>query len=407
MKQLEVFYEGWGENWHLGTLADAARTVLFEYSAEALSQGLELSPRNLPLQRLAYQGFEAHQWRLPGLIADSLPDGWGLLVMNRLFRKQGRRPEALSPLDRLAFIGSNSMGALTYRPEENLELGEEGLTLLQLAQEAQAVIHDQDTAALAILARLGGSPHGARPKVLVYFDPLTRSLGSHPFAGAEPWLVKFQASREHPEVCAVEVLYANLAQSFGIEMPETELFTLSPHLSAFGIKRFDREQGMRVPILTLAGSLDLDFRMSAISYDTLLKMTRYMTRSQMEVDKAYRRAVFNVAFHNRDDHSKNFSFRLDQARNWQLAPGYDLTFNVGPGGEHHMDISGEGRNVTRADLMQLAKDGGVQRGYAAGCIDEARALVDRFEPMAKELPIRADTRNDLLRAVRGTTGLLR
>lgn len=407
MKQLEVFYEGWGENWHLGTLADAARTVLFEYSAEALSQGLELSPRNLPLQRLAYQGFEAHQWRLPGLIADSLPDGWGLLVMDRLFRKQGRRPEALSPLDRLAFIGSNSMGALTYRPEENLKLGEEDLTLLQLAQEAQAVVHDQDTAALAILARLGGSPHGARPKVLVYFDPLTRSISAHPFAGAEPWLVKFQASREHPEVCAVEALYANLAQSFGIEMPETEFFTLSPHLSAFGIKRFDREQGMRVPILTLAGSLDLDFRMSTISYDTLLKMTRYMTRSQVEVDKAYRRAVFNVAFHNRDDHSKNFSFRLDQARNWQLAPGYDLTFNVGPGGEHHMDISGEGRNVTRADLMQLAKDGGVPRGYAAGCIDEARALVDRFEPMAKELPIRADTRNDLLRAVRGTTGLLR
>lgn len=163
---------------------------------------------------------------------------------------------------------------------------------------------------------------------------------------------------------------------------------------------------MRVPILTLAGALDVDFRMSAISYDTLLKMTRFMTRNQAEVDKAYRRAVFNVAFHNRDDHSKNFSYRLDQAKNWQLAPGYDLTFNEGPDGEHHMDISGEGRNVTRADLIQLAKDGGVNPGFASACIDEALALADNVEAMARALPIRNETRNDLLRAIRRATGLL-
>src|SRR3546814_5156791 len=101
-------------------------------------------------------------------------------------------------------------------------------------------------------------------------------------------------------------------------MPETSLFELSAGLGAFGIKRFDREQGMRVPILTLAGALDLDFRMPTISYDTLLKMTRFMTRSQAEVDKAYRRAVFNVVFHNRDDHSKNFSYRLEDRKSTRL-----------------------------------------------------------------------------------------
>src|SRR3546814_14229354 len=93
--------------------------------------------------------------------------------MDRLFRKRGIRPEGLSPLDRLAFIGSNSMGALTYQPEGNMDLGDEDLTLLQLAQEAQAVVHGQDTTALNVLARLGGSPHGARPKVLIYFYPKT------------------------------------------------------------------------------------------------------------------------------------------------------------------------------------------------------------------------------------------
>ncbi|NYT61924.1 type II toxin-antitoxin system HipA family toxin [Alcaligenaceae bacterium] len=406
MKRLEVFYEGWGENWHLGSLADANKTILFEYSAEALQQGLELSPRNLPLQRPAFQGFKPHQWALPGLIADSLPDGWGLLVMDRLFRKRGIRPESLSPLNRLAFIGSNSMGALTYKPADSTNLGNEDLTLLKLAQEAQAVAHEQDTTALNVLARLGGSPHGARPKVLIHFNPKTSALATHPFPDGEPWLVKFQAGNEHPEVCAIELLYAQLARAFSIEMPETWLFELNANLSAFGIKRFDRKQDMRVPILTLAGALDLNFRMPAIGYDTLLKMTRFMTRNQAEVDKAYRRAVFNVAFHNRDDHSKNFSYRLDQARNWQLAPGYDLTFNEGPGGEHFMDISGEGRNVTKADLIQLAKDGGVNLGFASTCIDEARALADNVETMAKELPIRKQTRNDFLRKIRHAAGLL-
>ncbi len=407
MKLLEVMYEGWGEQWHLGTLADAGRTLLFEYSDQAQRQGLELSPRNLPLQRAAFQGFERRQWNLPGLIADSLPDGWGLILMDRLFRKRGVRLETLSPLDRLAFIGNHAMGALTYKPEESPDCDDSDWSLLDLARETQAVVQDQDTAALKTLARLGGSPQGARPKVLVYFDPLSKAICTHPFQGADPWLVKFQAGTEHPEVCAIELLYAQLAQKFGIDMPDTTLFQLDDSLSAFGIKRFDREQGMRVPILSMAGALDLDFRVPSASYDTLLKLTRLMTRSQAEVDKAYRRAVFNVAFHNRDDHSKNFSFRLDRARNWQLAPGYDLTFNVGPGGQHHMDISGEGLNVTRPNLMQLAKEGGVKAKFAAECIDQAHALADKFEPMAKELPIRTETRISLLSAIRHTTGLLR
>jgi serine/threonine-protein kinase HipA len=407
MKRLDVIYEGWGEHWPLGTLADAGRTLLFEYSAEAHRQGLELSPYRLPLQTPAFQGFPAHQWRLPGLIADALPDGWGLLLMDRLFRRRGLRPEALSPLDRLAFIGDRGMGALSFRPADDFDLGDEDLSLLQLAQEAQAVVHDHATLALPTLARLGGSPHGARPKVLVHIDPRSLAVGTQPFAGAEPWLVKFQAGDEHPEVCTIEWLYSQIARAYGIDMPQTHLFALSRTLSAFGIRRFDREDGMRVPTLTMAGALDADFREPSVGYDMLLKLTRMLTRSQAEVDKAYRRVVFNVAFHNRDDHSKNISFRLDAARHWQLAPAYDLTFSVGPGGEHHMDVCGEGRDVTRAHLLRLAKEGDVKSGFASACIDEACELAEQFDAMAEPLPIRTATRRALLQAIRRTTGLLR
>jgi serine/threonine-protein kinase HipA len=407
MKLLDVIYAGWGEEWTLGTLAEAGRTLLFEYSAEAHRQGLELSPHRLPLQVPAFQGFPAHQWRLPGLIADALPDGWGLLLMDRLFRARGLRPEALSPLDRLAFIGDRAIGALRFRPADGIALGDEDLSLLRLAQEAQAVAHDRATAALPTLARLGGSPHGARPKALVHVDARSWTVGTQPFAGAEPWLVKFQSGDEHPEVCAIELLYSQLAREYGIDMPPTRLFPLSRTLSAFGIRRFDREGGLRVPTLTLAGALDADFRAPALGYDMLLKLTRLLTRSQAEVDKAYRRAVFNVAFHNRDDHAKNVSFRLDAARRWQLAPAYDLTFSVGPGGEHHMDVCGEGRELTRAHLLRLAKIGDVKAGFAADCIDEACALAEGFDAMAESLPIRAATRRELARTIRRTTGLLR
>lgn len=101
MKKLTVLYKGWGQSWPLGTLADDGRTLLFEYSAQALQRGLELSPRHLKLRSGAYGGFPAHLWHLPGLVADALPDGWGLLLMDKQFRRAGKVPGAVSVLDRL------------------------------------------------------------------------------------------------------------------------------------------------------------------------------------------------------------------------------------------------------------------------------------------------------------------
>jgi serine/threonine protein kinase HipA of HipAB toxin-antitoxin module len=40
--------------------------------------------------------------------------------------------------------------------------------------------------------------------------------------------------------------------------------------------------------------------------------------------------VFNVLTHNRDDHVKNFAFRLNEEGGWELAPAYDLVFAPGP-----------------------------------------------------------------------------
>ncbi len=398
LKLLDVIYQGWGEHWPLGRLADDGRHLLFEYSEQALQQGLELSP-NLPLQAQAFQGFGAHQFRLPGLVADALPDGWGLLVMDRLFRKHGRDPRTLSPLDRLAFIGDRAIGALGFKPHVPLDPADDDLTLLQLATQVQEVVHDKDASALATLARLGGSPQGARPKVLVYFDSRRGIVSTRPLEEGDPWLVKFQAGNEHPEVCAIEMLYADLARACGIEMPRTHLFEIDAKLSAFGIQRFDREAAMRVPVLTLAGALDLDFRVPQIDYAGFLRVTRRFTGSQAEVDKAFQRAVFNVVFHNRDDHSKNVSYRMDKNRNWKLSPGYDLTFSQGPGGEHHMDIYGEGSAIGRSHLLRLAHEEGVKSRTAVSLIEGACEVAGQFAAMAARYPIRKTTRLELAGAV--------
>jgi serine/threonine-protein kinase HipA len=390
MKQLAVRYCGWGEDWPLGRLADDDHTLLFEYSPEALGQGLELSPLHLPLRATAHGGFPQHLHRLPGLIADSLPDGWGLLLMDRLFRQQGLRHPG--PLDRLAFIGDRAMGALRFVPATPPDAEEPDWNLLALAKESERALAGEAGAALRELALTGGSPQGARPKALVQYDAASGHVSTRSDAPGEPWLVKFPAQGEHKEVCAIEQLYAQLARDCGLDMPASAWFDLSPTLAAFGVARFDREKGLRAPVQSLASLLHVDFRIpGSTDYTALLRATRFLTHDEREVEKAYARAVFNVLFHNRDDHPKNFAWRLERDRRWRLAPAFDLSFSEGPMGQHHMDICGEARAVERGHLMRLASEGGVPAAAAEATLERMLAQAATFAQRATDCPIRRAT----------------
>ena len=391
MKKLSVWYEGWGEKWLLGTLADNGRELLFEYAPAAIAQGLELSPRHLKLQTAAYGSLPDYLDKLPGLIADALPDGWGRLLMDKQFRRAGINPATLSVLDRLAFIGNRAMGALSFAPPSTNDVQAQDFSLLALAQEVNKIVAGKDSKALMQLALMGGSPHGARPKVLVNYAMEGGTISSDVHAAGSPWLIKFPAQNEHKEVCAIEDLYAKLATDCGIEMPRTWYFKLGSSLSAFGIERFDRVDGMRVPTHTLAGLLHANFRIPAVDYTTFLRATRFLTQDEREVKKAYLRCVFNVIMHNRDDHTKNVSYRLTRDRQWQLAPAYDLTFSQGSGGEHQMDICGEGRNPGKAHLLRLAKEAEVGLAYARENIAAVAAVAERFSEAAQMFAIRKTT----------------
>lgn len=402
MKKLAVHYCGWGEDWPLGMLADDGRALLFEYSPEALAQGMELSPLRLKLGAAAHAGFPDFQLRLPGLIADSLPDGWGLMLMDRLFRRQGQRHPG--PLDRLAFIGDRAMGALRFAPVAGLASAEApNWSLLALAQESERFLAGDAGAALRELALAGGSPQGARPKALVQYDAASGQVGTRPDAPGVPWLVKFQGQGEHKEACAIEQLYAELARDYGLDMPDSAWFDLSPELAAFGVARFDRERGLRVPVHSMAGLLQVDFRMpGSTDYTALLRATRFLTRDEREVQKAYARAVFNVLFHNRDDHPKNFAWRLGEDRLWRLAPAFDLTFSDGPRGQHHMDVCGEGDAIERSHLLRLASEGGMPGNAAGRVIDGMLEQAATFGRRAAEFPIRRATLQAISRELDGS-----
>lgn len=409
MKKITVNYAGWGEQWPLGTLADNGKELLFEYHPEALARGLELSPRHLKLGPETFGGFPLFQHRLPGLIADCLPDGWGLLLMDRFFRKyRGLETHQIGALDRLAFLGDRAMGALTFEPAEAAALTPSELDLMTLARAVRLVVTDRAEPALEQLALIGGSPHGARPKALVQYDPDTQHMSTLPAAPGSAWLVKFPGRTEAAEVCALEHVYADLARSCGLEMPRTRYFTLAEGLAAFAIERFDRSKDQRIPMHTLAGASHADFRLPSMGYLALLRMTRLMTRSEHEVLKAFQRCVFNVAFNNRDDHTKNFAYLLNEQGHWRLAPGYDLTFCTGPGGEHQMDIEGEGKAPGLSHLMALAKNAGLDPAACLRIIEQVAEQALLFNAAARQHAIISDdTRRRIHQAIMANLSRLR
>lgn len=327
------------------------------------------------------------------------------MLMDRVFRAQGVNYP--SPLDRLAFIGDRAMGALTFAPPAQFDIEEPDWNLLALAHESERAMTGNSKDALQKLALKGGSPQGARPKSLVQFDVQTGQVSSLSDAVGEPWLVKFPSKDEHKEVCAIEQMYASLARDCGLEMPPSEYFDLTSKLAAFGVARFDRRQKQRIPVQSLAGFLDIDFRLpGSVDYTKFLRATSLLTRDEREVEKAYERAVFNVLFHNRDDHPKNIAWILGSDRRWKLSPAFDLTFSEGPMGQHHMDICGEGSSVQQNHMLRLAEEGGVSNQAANLIIDRMLAQAETFSSRFEELPIRNATKKMIISKVAQCMALL-
>jgi len=375
----------------IGRLAVKTRRIYFEYDADFLSSGLNISPFQLPVRPGLLEGDSALFEGLPGVFNDSLPDGWGRLLMDRQLRRQHIEPSTLTPLDRLAHVGQRGMGALLYEPDYSASIDHRSrllnkLELDRLAAESLQIMEGDSDEVLSELFALNGSSAGARPKVMVGVNKQRNSVisGVDDLSDEyEHWMVKFPSTNDPKDICAIEYAYSLMAKTAGIEMPSTHLFSTNKGIGYFGVKRFDRMANQRIHMHTACGLLHADFRLPSLDYKDLLIATRTLTKDQREVDKMLRLAIFNVLAHNRDDHSKNFSFLMDSSGRWRLAPAYDLTFSSGPAGEHSTMVMGEGKSPQRTHLIKLATQVSIKKVRANEVFDQVQNAVSQWHSFAE------------------------
>lgn len=369
-----------------GKLLWQDRRIYFEYSIEFLKLNLHLSPFKLPLKDGVIV-CEDHVFDgLFGLFNDSLPDGWGRLLLDRKLRSLGLNPDGITPLDRLSYTGSRGMGALQYKPEINsvreLKLVND---LDEIAQECMKTIEYDDNQYLDDLLIMNGSSAGARPKILITLQSKDKVVTNNNLNEIHnDWIVKFRASQDPKDIGSIEYAYNLMAKSAGLDIPEVKLFKSKIGTGHFGVKRFDRVGSKFIHMHTVCGLLHADHRYPLLDYNTIMKMTMLLTKNQIDVERQFRNAVFNVLAHNRDDHSKNFSFLMDEDGLWSVSPAYDLTFSSGPGGEHCTTIMGEGRNPTQSHLLKLAESASISNKSSKQIIEEVKSSVIKWPEFAEE-----------------------
>lgn len=396
----------WGRD--VGAVAeDRLGQITFEYSEEFRQSGLEISPIHLPLTRRGPIHFpELQRARsfagLPGLLADCLPDAFGNAVIRRYFEQLGTPDAAMSPVQRLLYIGSRAMGALEFSPPlegRNSRDADEALAIARLVEEARRVIEGDPDVAVPEMMRVGASAGGARAKALILWH---RELGrvksayapQHP--GDEHWLIKFDGvtggvgghvmTKEFVPgpYGRIEYAYSRMARAAGIEMPETFLLR-ERDFAHFMARRFDREGAARIHMHSLGGLHHADYNVrQVLSYEDYFRTIRLLGMGQPAVDQAFRRMAFHIAARNQDDHVKNVGFLMGPDGTWHLAPAFDVTWAYG--GEwastHQMTARGKDDGFTRDDLLAVGNAFDVPND-GAGILAEVEAALGVWESEAR------------------------
>jgi serine/threonine-protein kinase HipA len=385
----------------------------FQFDGGWRAQGRDLSPLQLPPTDIVVEGPPPSRFDgLHPLFQDSLPDGWGRLLTDKAILRSGVNPATLTPIDRLALVGTRAMGALSYLPDEGAKLLEPVggvVDLTEIAAQAERIYEGSVEDVLPELLRDGGSPMGARPKALLAISENGRAVrsGSLPgAAGFTPHLVKFPARSEGRDAGLVEEAYARMARAAGIVVPPTRVLRTRDRRDCFAIVRFDRLGDRRLHMQTLGAMIGADTT-DAVDYETYLSCTLHVTHDQRAVIEAYRRAVFNVFARNRDDHVRNFAYLMQPDGSWVLAPAYDVTFSEGRFGRHALSVAGEDLNVTADHLQSLARSASIGRGAAANIVAEVEAAVADWDRIARDVGVAAPRRRAIEKALDATCRVVR
>ena len=341
--------------------------IAFWYEKDWIKNGFSISPFSLPLEEKVFIPKNYYFGGLFGIFADSLPDAWGQLLLDRVLKEYGIRDD-ITMLDRLALVGKTGSGALEYEPDYELIKDQEVKDLDYLSIQCQKILNTEYSDNLDLLYKLGGSSGGARPKILTKIEN-------------EDWIIKFPAHVDSPNCGLQEYEFSKCAKKCGIKMTKTKLFPSKKCAGYFGTVRFDRTmingQKQKIHMATVAALLEADFRAPCLDYHTLMKLTKVLTRNNQEdIESMFRIACFNVFAHNRDDHAKNFTFLYNKEKDeWRLSPAYDLTYSNTYFGEHTTSVDGNGKNPGEKELLNVGLEAGMRKKICLNIIDEIRKCV--------------------------------
>ena len=346
LNEIEVWFNNKEKIGIIKKLNQRPYTTSFRYDKQWLKNGFSISPFSLPLED---KEFIANPFLFDGIFgvfADSLPDSWGRLLKNEILRSAGINPGEIDPINRLSMIGELGMGALTYSPMLEFDIeGNNNIDLDKLSLSCKEIITVDDSEYLDELYKLGGFLGGSKPKILIKVDE-------------EEWIIKFPSLLDKPEIGKQEYDYSICAKKCGIDMPEIRLFFSGIAKGYFGVKRFDRDMNNEgIHMITASALLEVSHKFPNLDYIDLLKLTKELTLSEEEIKKMFKLMCFNIFAHNRDDHSKNFSFiynRKDDS--WKLSPAYDLIYsNSSIGKEHATLVNGNSKNPGIKEILEVAK----------------------------------------------------
>ncbi len=394
----------------------------FEFEPSFLTNKWDLSPLKMSIADAARRVFSFPELRgtttfkgLPGLLADVLPDKYGNSLINAWLSRNGRPADSMNPVELLCFIGKRGMGALEFEPvvpkTNNAATKIELDSLIHIAQEIlsgrqdfNTNLSDDEAKALSDILKIGSSAGGARAKAVIAFNPDTKEIRSGQ-ADAPPgfthWLLKFDGVADQQLGTSsgygrVEMAYHLMAKEAEIVMTECRLLEEN-NRAHFMTRRFDREHGKgKLHVQSFCAIAHYDFNeVTAYSYEQLFETMRIMLLPYTDAEQLYRRMVFNVMARNCDDHAKNFSFIMDKTGQWKLAPAFDVCHSYRPGStwvsQHSLSIHGKRQNITRDDLVGVAKNMNIKK--AETIINQVNAVVSRWNDFAEQTKVKAELRD--------------
>ncbi len=412
----------WDENQELG---------IFQYSPDFLKSGIEVSPIMMPLKEGNYQfpslSKETFK-RLPGLLADSLPDKFGNALIDAWLARQSRTPESFNPVERLCYIGSQGMGALEFLPtiagapttnrsvqvEELVRLSNQVLT--ERASPTGQFTSEDDKEVIQDILRVGTSAGGARAKAILAWNEATGEFRSGQLesdSGFTQWIVKFDgiSNNKDKELAdpqgygLIEYAYSLMAKKAGINMTRCRLHKEGGR-AHFMTQRFDRtEKGGKLHMQSLSALRHYDFNLAgAYSYEQAIQTMKQLQLPFKQIEEQLRRAVFNVIARNQDDHVKNIAFLMNRDGEWELSPAFNVAYSYNPSGawtsQHQMSINGKRDDFDLMDLLALANIGGIKARRAREIVSQVDMAVRDWKEHASEAGVSKNVANKIAKTFR-------